>query len=181
MSEIWLPIPSLKNQYEASDLGRIRSIDRVSELINQFGPCLRPIKGRIIRQTLNSGTCPYMTVSPCVDAVVKTKLVHLLIAEVFHPNPENKPQVNHKNGIKTDNRADNLERATRSENQIHSYAIGLATHVGESNTQSKLTEAQALEILRSSSRNSDLARYFGVSPSTICDIQRRRSWSHLTP
>lgn len=65
----------------------------------------------------------YMRVSLCNNGKVFCKKVHRLVADAFIPNPENKPQINHKNGNKKDNRVENLEWATNSENQKHKYSV----------------------------------------------------------
>ena len=81
------------------------------------------IYGRIKKLKPNKNEDGYYKVKLRKDGKTYNKFVHRLIAETFIPNPENKPEVNHKNGIKTDNRVSNLEWCSRSENMKHSYKV----------------------------------------------------------
>lgn len=107
MEEIWKPIPEYEEYYEVSSLGRVRRIRT----------------GRILKNHIDS--YGYLVVGLHVHSKQKTCFVHRLVAMTFIPNPENKPQVNHINGIKTDNCSTNLEWATSSENMRHAYNTGL--------------------------------------------------------
>lgn len=83
----------------------------------------RSKKEKILKQTISPKG--YLTIHLTEKGIKFSQRVNILIAETFIPNPENKPQVNHKNGIKTDNKACNLEWVTNSENQLHAYKKGL--------------------------------------------------------
>lgn len=109
--------------------------------------------------------------------------LHRLIAIAFVVNPNNLPVINHKNGIKSDNRAENLEWCTQSENNQHAYDTGLAHGMkGTKHWNVKLIESNVIEIRNSVShgvRRMILAKKFGVTRTTIGDIIRRRSWTHI--
>lgn len=87
--------------------------------------------GTRYKNHLKPGKCSagYYTVTLIGSNGKKTQSIHRLVAQAFIPNPKNKRTVNHINGIKTDNRAENLEWMTYSENNKHSYVIGLSDHL----------------------------------------------------
>lgn len=111
--EIWNTLPNYESRYECSNLGRVKS------LIGKEGKR----KEKIISQSFH--VQGYLKTSICYKNIEKTISVHRLIALSFIENPENKREVNHKNGIKTDNCVENLEWVTPSENVQHSYNTGL--------------------------------------------------------
>ena len=90
----------------------------------------------------------YKTTCITENHKTRTFLIHRLIAECFIPNPENKPQINHVNGIKTDNRLSNLEWCTGKENIAHAWANGLFNR-----------NARAKPIIRKSRATGEIVRY----------------------
>lgn len=103
MLEEWRDIKGYEGLYQVSNMGRVKSLKRK--------------EGRILRPGIRGGG--YMFVVLCASGNKKYLLVHRLVCEAFHENPEGKPQVNHINENKTDNRDCNLEWCTAKENCSH--------------------------------------------------------------
>ena len=112
METVWKAIPGYDGQYEVSDTGAVRSTN-----YRRTGNTkeLKPIP---------SGK-GYLMVGLCKNGKMHWEKIHRLVASLFIPNPENKPQVNHLDGVKTNNVVSNLEWATGGENQTHAYRTGL--------------------------------------------------------
>jgi len=117
--EEWKPVENYETQYEVSSHGRIRSLNRLIKTGIRHSD-YRETKGKLLK--LNLKRNGYLSVDLSNEGKVKTMTVHRIVANAFLQN-DSKPQVNHKNGNKTDNRVTNLEWATRSENQTHRFKV----------------------------------------------------------
>lgn len=109
----------------------------------------------------------------------KKHFIHRLVAEQYIPNPLNKQQINHINGIKTDNRVENLEWVTNLENRQHAIKKGLHC-CGEKCSWSKLKEKDVIFIRTNKLLNTkELAEKFNVSEVTIRDVINFKSWKNI--
>ncbi len=118
--EIWLPIKNYEGFYEISNLGRVRSLDRIVYFKNNKGS--RQYIGKILKQKYHNG---YAYVNLNKNKKLEVLPVHRIVAEHFIPNPNNLPVVNHKDGIKANNYYWNLEWTTSSDNNLHAIKNGL--------------------------------------------------------
>ena len=160
--EIWRNIEGYDGLYQVSNCGRVKSYRGLAPRLLK----LVPIHG-------------YLLVGLWTGDKQILCRVHRLVAEAFIPNPENKPEVNHINGVKTDNRAENLEWATPAENTRHAWRTGLShTAQGVNDSQAKLTEEQVIYVRNNPDglTGKALAARFGVGAMTISRIQRGKRY-----
>lgn len=169
MIEVWKDIKGYEGLYQVSNLGRVKSLKHLKEYFLTYR-----IEGK-----------GYASVALFKGTVSSRKSykVHRLVADAFIPNPENKPQINHKDGNKLNNSVENLEWVTNQENIVHAYNNGLIHPnplKGEEAPQHKLTWEE-VEYIRKRYAGGDtsthkLAEEFNVTPSCIGLIVRNKRW-----
>lgn len=120
-NEIWLPVVGYEGLYEVSNMGRIKALYR-EWYSGKEGCTLRSKEECIISQQNSRG---YKRIVLTRGGVQKFKSVHRVVAMAFIPNPEGLPEINHKNGVKSDNQVENFEWVTASTNQLHALELGL--------------------------------------------------------
>jgi len=177
--EIWKDVIGYEGIYEVSSRGRIMRV----------AGGMGTTAGHIMKATRQRSG--YLYVGLRRDGKRQDVMrVHRLVAEVFlDPAPSPQHQVNHKNGNKSDNRVENLEWVTASENIRHAFDIlgreaTIAPSKGEANGRAKVTRRDVKRI-RKLYKNGDrtqreLAVMFGIGTSTVSNIIRRETWHHIS-
>lgn len=164
--EIWKVSITLP-QYEISNMGRVRNTSdkKIKNIYDNHK------SGYIYIQYSNNGKC-------------RSKKLHRLVAELFCDNPDNKETVNHINGIKSDNRSENLEWLTHLENMKHAYENGLIPAMkGEKNGRAKLTDNLVHEICKdyvNGLHYYDVMEKYNITKNQAEKIYRRTSWKHIS-
>lgn len=172
MEEVWKDIPDFEGLYQVSNYGKVKSLERTKQGCLEF---YRPDK--LLKPGLSHNG--YQSIHLCNKDKKKSWRVNRLVATVFIPNPDNKPQVNHIDGNKLNNRADNLEWSSPKENTHHAIRTGLSDVKGESNGCAKLTNEDVLFIRSCGLQTKVLVEKFGVYRTLIQRIRRKGSWKHI--
>lgn len=169
MKETWLPIPGYEGKYCVSDQGNVMSM-------SYMGTGLPGI----LKFNDSRG---YKTVELQTGAIKKRFTVHRLVMLAFVGERPKGMQINHINGIKSYNWRSNLEYCTPSENQKHSFKLGLQSNVGERHSRAKLKEQDVIEMRKLHREGKSkilIAAKFNISQSHLSHIISGRLWSHLT-
>lgn len=154
--EIWKDIKDYEGLYQISNYGNVKSLPK--ERHNRRGVYIQ--KEKLL--SLTNTSTGYKKVELVKDGKRKGFKVHRLVAQAFIPNPDEKPQVNHIDGDKTNNYVDNLEWATASENSIHAYNTGLNSRKRELNESEIIYMYCELNMTMQ-----EISKHFGVSIPTI--------------
>ena len=170
-----VPVVGYEGIYEVSPDGVVCRLASERSQVGRWKPVVRRYPEQVMKVGLNSYGYPVVGLTK--DGQQTPKSIHRILAEAFIPNPEGLPQVNHKDGIKTNYSLDNLEWVTVQENLLHrTRVLGMRGLSGEACPWAKLTIEQ-VRIIRTSERSArSLALEFGVSRALASAIRRGEKW-----
>lgn len=178
--EVWKDIKGFEGFYQVSNLGRVRSLDR---LVNGRGKKgFQRLKGQIMK--LQQRKAGHLDVLIKKNGEEKRCWVHRLVAAAFIPNVENLPIVNHIDSNPQNNHVSNLEWCTHKYNINHCVKEGrFNPRIGETSPWNKLKTEEVIEIRERFSAGgitkASLSREYGVSAGTIANIINRKKWKHI--
>jgi hypothetical protein len=139
--------------------------------------------GRFLKEDTNN--CGYKRVTLSKEGKTSRFFVHRLVCEAFFPKPEKvtgRLEVNHINGIKSDNRSVNVEWSSGSQNKQHALSLGLR-NVGENHVNATVTNLQVIHactLISGGFKQSDTSKLTGLTVYQIKDIRRRKTWKHIS-
>lgn len=178
MSEEWRGVPGWEGYYQVSNLGRVRSVDRVVS----SGGYLQLRRGRVLRPGRSQGG--YLRVALCRDGVLSSAEIHTLVLLAFvGPRPDGL-ETRHLDGKQLNNTIENLCYGTVQENaddrKRHGTVVPIPPQLGEEHYAAVLTEDDVRYIRSNLSRtNVDLADQFGVAPTTVSAVRNAKTWRHV--
>lgn len=173
MEEVWKPLINFEKTHSISNYGRLNGLERIVQYYNHK----RVIKEKILSPCLNPNNYRVYSIKN------KTIFIHKEVAKAFIPNPENKPEVNHKDGNKNNNHVSNLEWVTRFENIEHAFKNKLIVPaVGTKQSSSKLTENQVKYILDNPQIGArKMAKILNLKSHTaVSSIRLGKTWNHIS-
>lgn len=168
-NEVWKPYPEF-SFVEVSSIGRVRTLDRV--VLRKNGR-KNIVKGHVLKQWRNSGG--YLLVSFGINGKVVAILVHRLVAQTFIPNPDNLPEVNHKDCDRTNNCVSNLEWCTGQYNVAYKEKYGISAKEATKvlNHPVYAVNLKTLEVSRFESQM-EAGRSLGVAQQSISAVIKGR-------
>ena len=162
--EIWRDVVGYEGLYQISSYGRLMSLHKQSN---------RLLKGKYDKDG-------YVEYALCRNGKVKYRRSHRLVAEMFIPNTEDKPMVNHINGIKDDNRVDNLEWCTNRDNTIHAWNTGLNENSREVASYTHGKQCKLIKITDGSEIKfnslSKTSEFLGKSKNWLKHVLRKKNY-----